>query len=323
MPIPRVLVLVAFVVLAPLGRADDVNHGSLAEVPDREFAVLAAQWGTGHRFADVTETARALATATGLDVAVERSHFGDPYPHFRKSLVVFYLWRGELYSATAPEHGRLRIPIPKVKAASARVEWIAGQFQSARAAAGWRLDQAVDACSIEAICAAVHKNLRLARRFAHRYGADLSGDTTGLAARIASWVKSTCRAAKGRRVWTVEVAASSDWRDLEAEAGPGDLVVFEAGGTWSLGRYAGSCKAPGLSGDRYRAHSTVGELPHGCLLVRYGTNLFAVGKSTAAWRVSTSASRLEAKCNDETYRDNTGSLRLRVLVLPATTSDGP
>lgn len=101
------------------------------------------------------------------------------------------------------------------------------------------------------------------------------------------------------------------------------VAAAPATGERKLGTHAGSCGPAGLSGERYRAHSTVEELRHGCLLVRAGTSLFVAGDPGGAVRILDGPVRVEAKCNDETYRDNKGSLSLRVLVLPATPSEGP
>jgi len=317
MSIQRAFAFLALLVVAPFVRAGDSYHGTVADLPDREFAVLAAQWGTGRRFADVTEKARALSTDTGLDVAVERKHFGDPFPHYLKSLVVVYLWHGEIRSATAPEHGRLRIPAPEADAARARRDWIAGRLRAAREAAGRRFDAAVASGSPDAIRDAVQENRRAARAFSRRYGTNLGDDGAGLALRIAKFEERTRSVVKGMREIEVAVASSSDWRDLEVDVASGDVLAIAAEGEWRLGKYAGSCDATGLSGDRYRNHSTVPELRHGCLLVRAGSNRFVAGSSRGAIRIEEDGVRIEAKCNDESYRDNTGAITLRVLVVPA------
>lgn len=316
MSVCRLLPFVALLLFAPLVRAGDAHHGSAADLPDQEFAILAAQWGTGSRFADVTPKARALATSEGLDVQVERSHFGDPFPHYRKSLVVFYLWRGKLCSATAPEHGRLRIPPEEADAGRARRAWIADCLEGKQAAALRRLDKAVSSGSSDKIRKAVQKNHRAARAFARRYVVDLGDDGAALALRIVRWKQQARRQAKGLREAEIAVASSSDWLDLRIDVKAGDIVAIQAEGEWKLGTYAGSCDATGRSGDRYRVHSTVGELRHGCLLVRSGDDLFVAGTPGGAVRVAKDADRIEAKCNDDTYRDNSGAITLRVLVVP-------
>ncbi len=313
----RALSVAVLLLLSPAVWAGDAYHGTVAGVPDGEFAILAAQWGTGSRFTDVTEKARGLATDRGLDVQVERSHFGDPYPYHRKSLVVFYQWAGELRSATAPEHGRLRIPPEDADAAQARLAWVEGRLEAARSAARGRLEEAVASGAPAAIRKALRGNLRAARRFARRYEDTPGAEEAGLALRMAAWAEVARRRVTGMRSTTVMVSSSSDWRDLGIEAEAGDLVAIETEGEWKLGRYAGLCDATGRSGERYRVHSTVGELRHGCLLVRAGSNLFVAGTPHGAVRLDEDATRIEAKCNDETYRDNTGAITLRVFVLPA------
>jgi len=315
MPTPRTVAAVAVLFLASLVRAGDVAHVRVEDVPERGFTVVAARWGTGSRFADVTERARALVTDGGLDVAVERAHFGDPFPHFRKSLVVVYAWRGEIRTATAPEHGRLRIP-PSPAAEVARTD-AERRLRTAQVVADERVAAAVASRSPDAVRRAVRRNRRAARELLRRGPADLRSSDPDAAAAARRWAERTRRIARAVRVTTMDVASSSDWRNLGVETAPGDTVVFEAAGAWRLGRWAGTCDAAGLSGDRYRAHSTVEELPHGCLLVRVGTDLFGAAESRGSVRVDEGGRRVEAKCNDETYRDNTGHLTLRVVVLPA------
>ena len=70
------------------------------------------------------------------------------------------------------------------------------------------------------------------------------------------------------------------------------------------------------AGNRYAGHSTIEELPHGGLLVRVGSDLFAAGKSSGTTRATGSDVRIEARCNDATYRDNSGSIAIHVLVVP-------
>ena len=82
------------------------------------------------------------------------------------------------------------------------------------------------------------------------------------------------------------------------------------------GEEAGACDATGLSGDRYASLSTVEEVRHGCLLVRVGSDLFAAGRKCGSVRVGRDRLRVEAKCNDTNYRDNSGELTIRVLVVP-------
>lgn len=326
--------------------AGDVSHGSLPALKHGEFRVLGAQWGTGHRWADVTEKACELATEAGLDVAASRTHFGDPYPHFKKALVVFYLWRGELRSATAHENGRLRIPvrdekaaaIAVVRAAEARVSRIAQAFEAGRQAASELLDKSVSSGSIDAIRKAVRKGRKLAKALSRRltpqfeeldsffarhptFAADPGlVEMKKLAAQVkidfVEWEGHSRTALEGMREVTTKVSATYDWWNLGIEAEAGSLIAFEAKGSWKLGGYAGSCDATGLSGDRYAGVSTVSEFPHGCLLVRVGSNLFAAGKLAGATRATESGVRVEATCNDNNYRDNSGAITIRVLVVP-------
>jgi hypothetical protein len=258
------VLVITIVIIASAASAGDASHGSFTSLPDREFQVLGAQWGTGHRWADVTDQACELATDAGLDVAASRTHFGDPYPHFKKSLVVFYLWRGELRSATTHENGRLRIPVRDEpgaaalvrKSAMARVARLASAIQAGQAKAGELLGSAVRAGSIDGIRKAVRKRRKLTKDLGQRLGPEfeeldeffhrhrsLAGHpgvkeiraaAAALRAGLERWEKFSRHALENMREATVNVSSCSDWRNLDVVAVKGDLVVFEAKGSWKL-----------------------------------------------------------------------------------------
>ena len=78
--------------------------------PPPRFRIVTAMWGTGHRWANVTDKAREVATHVGLETTAKRHIWGDPYPHFIKSLVVTYELDGKTHSAAFREDRSVVLP---------------------------------------------------------------------------------------------------------------------------------------------------------------------------------------------------------------------
>jgi hypothetical protein len=72
--------------------------------------VLAAQWGMGTRWRDVTERVEGYFGKAGIDVLVNHRSFGDPAPRWKKTLFVAYEKAGELKVKVVAEDRRLRLP---------------------------------------------------------------------------------------------------------------------------------------------------------------------------------------------------------------------
>ena len=74
------------------------------------FRVLAARWGMGTRWNDVASRVDGYVRDDGVDVLVNHRSFGDPAPHWKKTLFVVYVQEGELKVKVVAEDRRLRLP---------------------------------------------------------------------------------------------------------------------------------------------------------------------------------------------------------------------
>ncbi len=74
------------------------------------FRVLAARWGMGTRWTDVTDRVNGYVGVSGVDVRVNHRSFGDPAPHWKKTLFLTYEQAGELKVKVVAEDRRLRLP---------------------------------------------------------------------------------------------------------------------------------------------------------------------------------------------------------------------
>ncbi len=93
----------------------------------------------------------------------------------------------------------------------------------------------------------------------------------------------------------------------------GDLLAFEASGSWSVGAWVGACGPGGLEG--LANYSLDSSYPHACLLVRVGEALVAAGsKSRLVGGEPTGAATL--RCNDKKAHDNHGAISVRLVLAP-------
>jgi hypothetical protein len=130
-------------------------------------------------------------------------------------------------------------------------------------------------------------------------------------------LKSLEAALAGIKDVTVKVNASAaDWQGTGLTARAGNLVGTEPSGQWTVGALAGSCGPKGLPGNQY-ASSSIHKGPHGCLLVRFGETgtAFVAGEAGVA-RVTGDGGLISARCNDRNCGDNSGTIILRVVLIP-------
>ena len=116
----------------------------------------------------------------------------------------------------------------------------------------------------------------------------------------------------------VVVAANRAWTDTGVDVRMGDCVSFETSGEVRLS--FGAADASGAGGSqsgRGACNAPVPQAPAGVLIARIGgSDAFDVGSRTAPIRAPR-AGRLFLGINDDYTPDNTGSLRVRVVVVAA------
>jgi hypothetical protein len=131
---------------------------------------------------------------------------------------------------------------------------------------------------------------------------------TGLGERVS-------KAASGVRDERVLIkAASGDWDATGVTTALGDLLAFEASGQWTIGNWVGSCGPGGMTG--HQNYSLQPDHPLGCLLVRAGETAVAAGNQSGIFPISGSGGAVAMRCNDKNCADNSGSLSVRVVLVP-------
>ena len=86
-----------------------VVHPSV-DSPPGGVRVIAARWGMGTRWIDVTERVRDYLGEPERSVVVNHRSLGDPAPRWKKTLFVAYEQNGEHEVAVIAEDRRLRLP---------------------------------------------------------------------------------------------------------------------------------------------------------------------------------------------------------------------
>ncbi|MCE9635826.1 MAG: hypothetical protein K8T90_08985 [Planctomycetes bacterium] len=134
------------------------------------------------------------------------------------------------------------------------------------------------------------------------------------------------RCVHGIRTSSFAVHSGAEWQSAPIEVSVGDIIAFEASGTWKLGFMISAVGPEGLPTpsiqDSAKKGLDYGHLNvdpahnHGCLLLRVGTSIVAAQASQGLAR-ATESGAIEGRCNDTRYTDNKGSLTVRVAVIPS------
>lgn len=110
-----------------------------------------------------------------------------------------------------------------------------------------------------------------------------------------------------------DISASAEWQRIKGiQLAKGDTIHTQCDGDWNLGAVAGVYGAEG--GDGYLSDRVIGLCPFGSLMVRAGDEILVFGDGSN--EVSKGGGRLEARCNDSDYGNNSGSIRVSVLIIP-------
>lgn len=131
---------------------------------------------------------------------------------------------------------------------------------------------------------------------------------------------------EGIRTVSLDVDSRAEWQRSELEVRPGDLVSFEATGSWKLGFMIADAGPEGLStpsiedsrmtGRDYAGYSVEASRNHGCLLLRVGDAVIA-GQAKHGLARASQSGFIEGRCNDKKYTDNRGKVVVRLAVIPA------
>jgi len=111
-------------------------------------------------------------------------------------------------------------------------------------------------------------------------------------------------------------AGAGDWQELGVSANKGDLIGSDARGRWRLGPLAGESGPSGLNLREYDGHSLFPAYPHGCLLIRVGEKDVLPVLEAGVGSVPGEGGTVSARCNDRGSDNNSGSIQLRVVVVP-------
>jgi len=90
---------------------DTVNLPADSDFFSGNLRVMRAQYGVGHRFADVTDALNSQIQGDQLSLRITNDTMGgDPDPNQRKQLIVFYVYSGRPARATVNEKATLTLP---------------------------------------------------------------------------------------------------------------------------------------------------------------------------------------------------------------------
>jgi hypothetical protein len=126
----------------------------------------------------------------------------------------------------------------------------------------------------------------------------------------------------GRRA-RVLVSAQGDWQRSDIDVHANDLVYLDAAGGWTM-RAPSAPDDDGETPPPVEAVPLIGGLPLGAVLWRVGggdvTHALVSGGASDAVRVAADGP-LEFRINEQHVVDNTGTVTIRVLVLPSALID--